>query len=186
MRVSAQTKIIDRYATLDGLLVQVAIPKRYAPQIEDFLQRHVNNVGTIDITLENHRKPRSQNANGYLWVLCSKIGDAVGADKETVYKELVRRRGVFDYLLVKEHAGDRFIENWQAKGIGWFVEEIPYTKQKGIRQFMAYYGSSCYNTEQMAKIIDEAVDEAKALGIETMTPNELRELKSKWAKDTSS
>ena len=40
-----------------------------------------------------------------------------------------------------------------------------------------YYGSSTYDTQQMSLLIDHIVQDAKALGIETMTPAELEALK---------
>ena len=41
-------------------------------------------------------------------------------------------------------------------------------------------GSHTYNTAEMARLIDGTVDEAKALGIETLTPAELERMKSTW------
>ena len=40
----------------------------------------------------------------------------------------------------------------------------------------AYYGSSTYNTRQMSRLIDLVVQDAKALGVETMAPEELASL----------
>ena len=36
------------------------------------------------------------------------------------------------------------------------------------------------NKEEMSMIIDDTVNEAKELGIETMTPKEIERLKSLW------
>ena len=36
------------------------------------------------------------------------------------------------------------------------------------------------NTKEMSKLIDGIVQEAKAIGIETMTPSELQILKEEW------
>ena len=44
----------------------------------------------------------------------------------------------------------------------------------------AYYGSSTYNTRQMSRIIDAAVEEAKGMGIETLRPEEIARLKEEW------
>lgn len=45
---------------------------------------------------------------------------------------------------------------------------------------VAYYGSSTYDTDEMARLIDEIVNEAKELGIETMPPEELDCLIKSW------
>lgn len=41
-------------------------------------------------------------------------------------------------------------------------------------------GSHTYNTAEMSKLIDGTVSEAKELGIETMTPDQIEEMKQKW------
>ena len=41
-------------------------------------------------------------------------------------------------------------------------------------------GSHTYNTDEMSKLIDGAVSEAKDLDIETLTPNQIREMKERW------
>lgn len=44
----------------------------------------------------------------------------------------------------------------------------------------AYHGSSTYDTAQMSRLIDNIVQDCKALGIETMTPDKLSILKEEW------
>ena len=46
--------------------------------------------------------------------------------------------------------------------------------------YRVYMGSSEMNTSEMARLIDGVVQEAQALGIETMTPSELALLKEEW------
>lgn len=43
-----------------------------------------------------------------------------------------------------------------------------------------WYGSSTYDTEQMARLIDRVVEDCREAGIETMTPQQLAALKSQW------
>ena len=178
MKVTCRTPKIDLQATLDGAAVQFTVSRTNARYIDEFIRQ--NSGHEVEIELRRQPKKRSHNANAFLWVLCDEIGKATGTDKETIYKELIQRVGVFDYVLVKAGAADRFQANWKGKGLGWFTTEIPYLKDTGIRQFMAYYGTSCYNTQQMARVIDEAVDEARGLDIETLPPDEIRRMKDTW------
>lgn len=175
-----RTPKIALHATLDNVVVEMVIPKANALYIEEFLRQ--NTGKDIEVELRRVPKKRSQNANAYMWVLCDQIAKATGTDKETVYKEIIKRVGVFDYVLVKAHAADRFQANWADKGLGWFTQEIPYIKDRGVRQFIAYYGTSTYDTHQMARVIDEAVDEARQLDIETLPPEELVRIKEQWAR----
>ncbi len=49
-----------------------------------------------------------------------------------------------------------------------------------ITFYRVYRGSHTYNTEEMSILIDGTVQEAKDLGIETMTPDQIEEMKQKW------
>ena len=171
------THKIKRYTGVDGYLVQFIVPIECAPQIDDYMAKHVN--GELSVTIEKPKKRRTITANNYLWVLCDEIAKQVGTDKESIYKAIIRRVGVFDYVLVKAQAADRFRENWNEKGLGWFTEEVFYP-DRDKRQFTVYYGTSTYDQEQMARVIDEAVDEARNIGVKTLTKQELKELKEKW------
>ena len=59
--------------------------------------------------------------------------------------------------------------------------EVTVDGQTGV-QIQAYYGSSTYNTAEMARFIDGIVSEARWLGIETMTPAEIERMKTAWGK----
>ena len=45
---------------------------------------------------------------------------------------------------------------------------------------MSYIGSSDYDTAQMSRLIDLIVQDCKAQGIETLTPDKLDAMKVKW------
>ena len=45
---------------------------------------------------------------------------------------------------------------------------------------ICYYGSSVYNSKEMSVFIDEVIDRAKELGIDTRTPEEIARMKSLW------
>ena len=46
--------------------------------------------------------------------------------------------------------------------------------------YLMIKGSSEYNTAEMSHFIDMVVQEAKELGIETLTPDELERMKQAW------
>lgn len=179
MKVTFTTKKINRYNAVDGYMVQVFVDGEKAPQIDEMLAKHANGVGELEVTIAKKAKKRTLTANNYLWVLCEEIAKAVGSDKESIYQSLIRRVGVFDYVLVKDGAKERFLRNWTENGLGWFAEELPY-KEKGITQYQVYYGSSVYTVDEMARVIDEAVMEADNLGIPTKTKEEVKEILENW------
>ena len=88
--------------------------------------------------------------------------------------------GSFEVIEIAEIALKKWIENWKSRGLGWMAEPIGKGSNEGFVSVMNYYGSSAYDTAEMSRLIDSLVSEAKSLGIETLTPNELERLKTAW------
>ena len=136
----------------------------------------------LDVEIKQHRKKRSLSANAYCWVLVDKIAARSGVDKASVYRETIRNiGGVSDIVCCQDRAVEALRSGWQAHGVGWITETMP-SKLEGCTNVILYYGSSTYYTAQMSRLIDLLVMEAKELGIETATPQELDRLREEWAK----
>ena len=129
--------------------------------------------------VKEHKQKRSLNANAYCWVLIGKIADAIGSTKEEVYRNYIINKGIYRIITIDKKAADTFMKVWQDKGLGWICETSE-SKNDDFIDIIAYYGSSSYNTKQMANFIDYVVEEAKNLDIETLTPAELAVLKEQW------
>ena len=71
------------------------------------------------------------------------------------------------------------MRRWSGRGLGWMAEKAP-SKLHGCVNVTLWYGSSTYDTEQMARLIDRVVEDCREAGIETMTPQQLAALKSQW------
>lgn len=130
--------------------------------------------------IKEHKPKRSLNANAYAWTLLGKIADVIGNTKEEVYKEYIKNKGIYRIITIDEKAAPTFIKVWEDRGLGWLCERSE-TKIAGLVDVIAYYGTSSYNTKQMAGFIDYIVQEAKELDIETLTPDEIERLKTSWA-----
>lgn len=132
--------------------------------------------------LKEHRKKRSLDANSYAWVLLGKLANKVGLPKEEVYREFVKDVGNnYEILPIRNDAVDKWISNWQQKGIGWVCDILGESKLDGYTNVITYYGSSTYDSLQMSKLINLIVEECKTQGIETMTPAELAILMDGWS-----
>lgn len=129
----------------------------------------------IDLTVQvkEYRQKRSLSQNAYMWVLLDEIGKVVNRSKEDIYKELVKDYGVFEILPLKDEAVKRFNHNWSKNGLGWFTEIMGKSKLKGYTNLIAYYGSSTYDTKEMARLLDAVLFECEELGINTMTMQEI-------------
>ena len=130
----------------------------------------------INLTVKKYRKPRSKDANAYAWVIIDKIAEALSITKVEVYRRAIRDiGGVSEIVCVRDAAIQRLRDGWEHNGIGWQTETMP-SKIEGCTNVILYYGSSTYDTKQMSTLIDHLVTDAKALGIETMSPEELASL----------
>lgn len=142
----------------------------------DMEQLEEINEGKLTIEVSRERKKRSLDANAYFHVLVTKIAGAVGASLTSVKNRLIREYGQYEYidgkiptLLVKPEYLDDFLNS-----------ETIHLKQEGMEgdraRLAVMRGSHTYNTEEMSRLIDGTVAEAKDLGIETLPPAELRRL----------
>lgn len=130
------------------------------------------NGKTLDISLKEHKPKRSGEANRYMWSLCEAIAVSQGISKEEVYRKCVREVGVYVPMTLTASAYDRFAEEWERRGLAWFVDVVD-TSRIGEVEVFAYYGSSTYNTAEMSRLIKAVTEDARALGIPTETPAEL-------------
>lgn len=140
----------------------------------------IKDIEDLDITIEKHKKRRSLDANGYAWELIGKIALKLSKDKEDIYKRIVEFKGPYEILPIKKEAVERFLESWSRKGLGWIAKDLKASKLEGYTNVICYYGSSVYNSKEMSVFIDEIIDRAKELGIDTRTPEEIERLKSLW------
>ena len=165
----------------------LTISRDYAAELEKFKGDFTE--GTLwDAVIKKHRERRSLDANAYCWVLLRRLAeklqditpDGKTKTKEEIYRDHIRDVGVFEPLPIREDAVERFCAAWAAKGVGWFVDIIDDSKLPGYKRVHAYYGSSTYNTAEMSRLIDNIVQDCKALGVETLPPQELQRLKEEW------
>lgn len=134
-----------------------------------------------DLEVKEHRKKRSLDANAYAWVLIGRIAEALRITPEEVYRQAIQNvGGNYEIIPIKEAAAKHFQQIWEKKGLGWPCVDMGPSKISGYRNLRAYYGSSTYDTKQMSVLIDNLVQDCKALDIETLTPERLALLMEGW------
>lgn len=128
------------------------------------------------VEIKEYRPKRSLDSNGYLWILCDKIAARIGISKVEVYRKAIKEiGGNSDTVCVLEKAADALCSGWEHNGLGWITERFS-SKIDGCVNVTLYYGSSTYDSRTMSRLIDSLIEDAKELGIETMTPQELARL----------
>lgn len=142
--------------------------------------RFISGFKPCDYEIKRKRKKRSLDANAYCWVLIDKIAEATGLSKIEVYRETLKNiGGVSDMICIKEEAYERLKRGWMHKGLGWQCIKEP-SKIKGCVNANLIYGSSVFDTAQMSRLIDSLVQDAEALGIDTLTERDRQLLMEEW------
>ena len=134
-----------------------------------------------DLEVKEHRKKRSLDANAYAWVLINKIADALRITPTEIYRQAIQNvGGNYEILPVKAEAAEHFKQVWEAQGLGWPCVDMGKSKIDGYRNLRAYYGSSTYSTTQMAQLIDNLVQDCRALDIEVKSEEEIASIMGAW------
>lgn len=133
-----------------------------------------------DCEIKEHREKRSLDANALLWVMLDKLADSINSTKEELYLRYVKDCGPFKDFTLTEDEAKTFRVAWGALGIGWQTEQVDYAQDGNRLIIRAYYGSSTYNTKQMSRMLDAVLQDAKSVGIETMSERELSLIKEAW------
>ena len=122
--------------------------------------------------IKEYRQKRSLNSNAYCWALIGEIADKMRMSKEDVYLSMLRDYGQSELVSVRSDI--------DIKGYFKYYEEFGTGTVNGkeFTHYKIYKGSSEYDTKEMSVFIDGVVQEAQALGIQTLTPTQIAELKS--------
>lgn len=130
----------------------------------------------LRIEAKKYRNRRSLDANAYLWIMLQKMAEALKSDKWSIYLQMLKRYGQFTYIVVKPGAVESVKKQWRE------CEEVGEVDVNGTIavQMLCYYGSSTYDTKEMSVLIDGVVSECEELGIETKSPEEIRQMKERW------
>ena len=134
-----------------------------------------------DLTVKEHRKKRSLDANAYAWVLIGKLAEAMRISPTEVYTNAIQNiGGNYEVIPIREEAVEKFIEVWTKQGLGWPCVDMGPSKIAGYRNLRAYYGSSTYDTRQMSMLIESIIQDCKALDIETLSEEKLSAMMEGW------
>ena len=149
-------------------------------------------AGDVDISIKPHRNSRSLDANAYHYALCNRIAQKLSeTNKDVVTTKEVHAQLMVDY---------GFFETDESGVAKWIVLEdgkqapdlylydtkhtVTLKKKNGNevvgRVYIIVRGSHTYDSAEMSALIDGTIEEAKALGIETITPAEKEKMMQAW------
>lgn len=133
------------------------------------------------LNIEIKRQIRSLNANAYFHVLVDKIANELGATHFEVHNKMIAEYGQIDTemncIIMRDSIPWTSLDSLHLR---------PTTNTSVLddgelyRVYQVMRGSHTYDTKEMAALIDGVVLEAKSLGIETASPEELERMKQQW------
>jgi hypothetical protein len=144
--------------------------------ITDTLEEYLDKKVVLELKKSGKR---SLSANGYAWALLGELQEKLKIPKEDIYKEYVRRCGPYEVVPIKDEAVDRFIEGWSSNGLGWTCDTTK-SKLQGYTNVIAYYGSSSYNSAEMALLLSTIVEDCVDQGIPTKRKEDIDSLLKEW------
>ena len=136
----------------------------------------------LNISVKKQTGRRSLNANAYFHVLVGKIAEKLHISKANCKNILLGKYGQ------REITGSGQLIISIRSDVDMSEREDIHTVPVGYgtangHDFVHYAvlrGSHTYDNFEMSALIDGTVQDAKELGIETLTPNEIERMKSLW------
>lgn len=157
-----------------GIVLTIGLSNTYGQQVQQLINGFDPKK---EYEIREAPKKRSLDSNAYLWILADKLADKLKTTKEQVYRQAIDSVGVFEEIKVNTpEAGQRFKRIWMQNGLGWLTKTIDDTT------ILAYYGSSTYDSKQMARLIDFLQEECVNQGIEVRPQWEVDAMLTEWDK----
>ena len=138
----------------------------------------------VDIQVEKWSDKRSLQANAYFHVLCNKIAAATKSSMDDVKKLLVSQYGTLARGADGKYMAVKVPKNTEIEKVYPYVRHIG-TDENGLDMYLFFKHTSDLTKDEMNRLIQGTVDEAKALNIETLTPQEIERMVGKWEGATS-
>lgn len=132
-----------------------------------------------DFDVQIHREKRSLDANAYYWKLCGELARKTHAKPQEIYRRHIKDLGNYAIYCMETKAVEEFSRLWTSGHLGRFIETRE-SRLPGCTTVLAYYGSSDFDRTEMATLIDNCIQDCKAIGIETLPPEKLEAMKEAW------
>jgi len=158
---------------LDGF-PEVTFTLKSHPRAEiDDLRAVLDNGTDLYVEVKQHRQKRSLDANGMLWAVVNEIANVLRSSKEEVYLDMLKKYGQSSVVSIVNEAVETFMKSVKyAEIIGDGT-----IGDKGFTHIKVFMGSSNYDSREISILIDGVLSEAKELGFNVMSPQDVALLK---------
>lgn len=122
-------------------------------------------------TIKEFKEKRSLDQNAYAWKLITEIGNVLRKSKEEVYLQMLKDYGQNEIVSILSSINPiGYFRYYEKIGTG-------IVNNKEFTHYKIFKGSSEFDSKEMSIFIDGIVQECKQLGISTLTPDEIAQLK---------
>ena len=141
---------------------------------------YLSSLEELDIEIKKKSKKRSLDANAYFHVLVGKIADKMIISKAKAKNILIAKYGQVELLpdgspmIYKTNAPVEYMMELES------IHCIPVKYVDDATFYKIYRGSHTYDSKEMSVLIEGTVADAKDLGIDTKTPDEIERMVSTW------
>ncbi len=140
----------------------------------------------IDLTAGTHRNRRSLDANAYFHVLITKIANVNGISAAHAKNMMIARYGVPEILENGTQLYYKTNAPWEYMRESETIHCVPVRYEGTATFYRIMRGTHTYDSKEMSDLINGTVMEAKELGIETETPDEIERMIQQWGQKASS
>lgn len=163
--------------------VYLEIPGNHTEELDKLADKD------ISVSIRRYREKRSLDANAYYWVLAGKLAAAMKITNAAMHNILLRRYGAYEAIDGKmvflELPDTDEAEEKALEAEAYHIKptsEIRTGDDVNYRTYIMLKGSHDYDTAEMSRLIDGTVEDCKACGIETATPDDLERMKALYEK----
>ena len=152
------------------------------------LEEEIKGYGEKDlfIKISAYSPKRSLNANAYFHSLCREIGHRIERTETYIKNAMISSYGQPDFM----ENGDKWIIKTNLDVLKMWEQETLHTKPMEVRKengsdvffYAVMRPSHTYTVKEMSQLIDGTVQEAKELGVPTISEKEMEKLLNAWKK----
>lgn len=141
-----------------------------------------SHTGYFEVSVEKWSDKRSLQANAYFHVLCNKISAVMRSSINDMKKVLVSQYGTLARGPDNKCLAAKVPKNTDIEKIYPYVRNIG-EDENGLDMYLFFKRTSELTKDEMNRLIQGTIDEAASLGIETLTPQELAAMMSRYKED---
>ena len=173
-------KIVEYSRSLEG-------KPRITFEVDSFDEIRGMEEKELSIEITTKRNKRSLNANAYFHVLMGKIAEKLKISKQRAKNLLLAKYGQREILedgplIISILSNVDMLEREDIHCVPVGYGEV---NGKDFTHWAVLKPSHEYDTKEMAELIDGTIEDAKELGIETLSPAELERMKAAWQRNSN-